>query len=191
MGHFMISTGSRAGSSRNSSIYYLVALIEALIQEAVFSLSHSAAAQRRGFTGGESARLPRRLLSGGALAPASSSPSDKIMLWSLTSHDRSELVKQSIYSPECGRLCRPELCGPVLHWACGEEEQIDPVQLLLLGEDEVVTEPLQAIGWDRHGHLLLQRKSEELCDVILDPLQQLPIHPMVHKLQVLHISEDY
>uniref|UniRef100_A0A0E0BDP5 Uncharacterized protein n=1 Tax=Oryza glumipatula TaxID=40148 RepID=A0A0E0BDP5_9ORYZ len=85
----------------------------------------------------------------------------------------------------------PELCGPVLHWACGEEEQIDPVQLLLLGEDEVVTEPLQAIGWDRHGHLLLQRKSEELCDVILDPLQQLPIHPMVHKLQVLHISEDY
>uniref|UniRef100_A0A0E0R2E7 Uncharacterized protein n=1 Tax=Oryza rufipogon TaxID=4529 RepID=A0A0E0R2E7_ORYRU len=85
----------------------------------------------------------------------------------------------------------PEIRAPVLHWACGEEEQIDPVQLLLLGEDEVVTEPLQAIGWDRHGHLLLQRKSEELCNVILDLLQQLPIHPMVHKLQVLHISEDY
>jgi hypothetical protein len=58
------------------------------------------------------------------------------------------------------------------------------------GEEKVVAKPLQAIGWDRHG-LLLQRESEEFRDVSLDLLQQPCIHPMVHKLQKLHISEDH
>jgi hypothetical protein len=80
--------------------------------------------------------------------------------------------------------------APFLNWPCDEEQQICPVQLLLLWKEKVVAKPLQAIGWDRHG-LLLQRESEEFRDVSLDLLQQPCIHPMVHKLQKLHISEDH
>jgi hypothetical protein len=73
--------------------------------------------------------------------------------------------------------------APFLNWPCDEEQQICPVQLLLLWKEKVVAKPLQAIGWDRHG-LLLQRESEEFRDVSLDLLQQPCIHPMVHKMEV-------
>uniref|UniRef100_A0A0E0IWE7 Uncharacterized protein n=1 Tax=Oryza nivara TaxID=4536 RepID=A0A0E0IWE7_ORYNI len=85
----------------------------------------------------------------------------------------------------------PEIHAPFLNWPCDEEQQICPVQLLLLGKEKVVAKPLQVIGWDCHGLLLLQRESEEFRDVSLDLLQQPCIHPMVHKLQKLHISEDH
>lgn len=113
------------------------------------------------------------------------------MLWRLASDDSSKLVNEAFAHLNVEGFVGQKSIAPFLNWPCDEEQQICPVQLLLLWKEKVVAKPLQAIGWDRHGHLLLQRKSEELCDVILDPLQQLPIHPMVHKLQVLHISEDY
>ncbi|BAF27206.1 Os10g0559300 [Oryza sativa Japonica Group] len=112
------------------------------------------------------------------------------MLWRLASDDSSKLVNEAFAHLNVEGFVGQKSIAPFLNWPCDEEQQICPVQLLLLWKEKVVAKPLQAIGWDRHG-LLLQRESEEFRDVSLDLLQQPCIHPMVHKLQKLHISEDH
>lgn len=90
------------------------------------------------------------------------------------------LTDVRLTSPECGRLCRPEGQLPLLNRPCGKEQYVDPVQLLFLRENKVVAKPFHAIWWNGHCQLFFQWKTEELCDVSLNLLQQSSIQFMVH-----------
>ncbi|WVZ61355.1 hypothetical protein U9M48_011250, partial [Paspalum notatum var. saurae] len=84
---------------------------------------------------------------------------------------------------EGGGAGGPEAGGPVLGRLRGEEEDVGPVQLLLLGHDERLAVALDPRGALRHRALLLQRQPEEALQVLLHVADGVVGHAVVHHLE--------
>jgi hypothetical protein len=86
--------------------------------------------------------------------------------------------------PELSRLVRPESHVPVLRWLCIQEENVSPVQLLILRDNKQLTITVQLPSF--LSKLLLcfcRQRLKESFNVGLDSLDKIMWDTVVYQMQ--------